>query len=192
MSTLAAEVSVPNDIASLALAAKQAGRRLAILPTAEKDRILLQIADSLERNALAVLAANAEDAALAADLVETGRMSQALYHRLLLSPEKYKAMIDGVKAVAKMPDPAGQVLLRTLLDDGLVLEKVSVPLGLLAVIFEARPDAITQISALAIKSGNAVILKGGREVERTMRAVLDAIHDGIASAQLESSAVGVN
>jgi glutamate-5-semialdehyde dehydrogenase len=80
------------------------------------------------------------------------------------------------------------VLTRTLLDDGLVLEKVSVPLGLLAVIFEARPDAITQISALAIKSGNAVILKGGKEVERTMRAVLEVIHDGLREAGLVDAA----
>ena len=123
-----------------------------------------------------MLAANAEDAAEAAKLVDRGEMSKALYQRLLLSPEKYRGMIEGVRAVAKLDDPAGRVLLRTLLDDGLVLEKVSVPLGLLAIIFEARPDAITQISALAIKSGNAVILKGGREVERTMRAVLEAIH----------------
>jgi glutamate-5-semialdehyde dehydrogenase len=135
-----------------------------------------------------VLAANAEDAAEAAKLVDSGEMSKALYQRLLLSPEKYRGMIDGVKAVAKLSDPAGQVLTRTLLDDGLVLEKVSVPLGLLAVIFEARPDAITQISALAIKSGNAVILKGGKEVERTMRAVLEVIHDGLREAGLVDAA----
>ena len=109
MSSLATEVSASNDVASLAMAAKRAGRKLATLSTAEKDRILLQIADSLERNALAVLAANAEDAAVAADLVESGQMSEALYQRLLLSPEKYKSMIDGVRAVAKLPDPAGQV-----------------------------------------------------------------------------------
>jgi glutamate-5-semialdehyde dehydrogenase len=185
----AAEMSVSTGVASLALAAKQAGRKLATLAAAEKDRILLQIVESLERNALAVLAANEEDAAVAADLVASGGMSQALYQRLLLSPEKYRSMIDGVKAVVRLADPAGQVLLRTLLDDGLILEKVSVPLGLLAIIFEARPDAITQISALAIKSGNAVILKGGKEVELTMRAVLDAIHEGIQSTQLESGVI---
>jgi glutamate-5-semialdehyde dehydrogenase len=183
------DVLTSSDVTELALAAKRAGRRLATLSTAEKDRILLQIAESLERSASTILAANAEDAAVAADLVASGEMSQALYQRLLLTPEKFRAMVEGVRAVAGLSDPAGQVLLRTLLDDGLVLEKVSVPLGLLAIIFEARPDAITQISALAIKSGNAVILKGGREVELTMRAVLDAIHDGIEAAQLESGPI---
>jgi glutamate-5-semialdehyde dehydrogenase len=178
------------DIADLALAAKHAGRRLAVLPTVEKDRALLQIAQSLDRHAEEVLTANAEDAAEAARLVDLGEMSQALYQRLLLTPEKYRGMIEGVRAVAKLDDPSGKVLAKTLLDDGLVLEKISVPLGLLAIIFEARPDAITQISSLAIKSGNAVILKGGREVERTMRSVLAAIHDGLREAgTIDSAAV---
>jgi glutamate-5-semialdehyde dehydrogenase len=183
-----AEVVAAGDVSELALAAKRAGRRLAALSTEEKNQILLQIAESLVRHAAEVLAANAEDAAEAAKLVDCGEMSKALYQRLLLSPEKYRGMVDGVRAVAKLDDPAGRILLRTLLDDGLVLEKVSVPLGLLAIIFEARPDAITQISALAIKSGNAVILKGGREVERTMRAVLEAIHFALRESGLADGA----
>jgi gamma-glutamyl phosphate reductase len=89
-------------------------------------------------------------------------------------------MIEGVRAVRQLPDPSGRILERTILADGLTLEKITVPLGVLAVIFEARPDAITQIGALAIKSGNAVILKGGREVEHTMRAILDAMHFALA------------
>jgi glutamate-5-semialdehyde dehydrogenase len=89
-------------------------------------------------------------------------------------------MIEGVRAVGQLPDPSGRILERTLLADGLTLEKITVPLGVLAVIFEARPDAITQIGALAIKSGNAVILKGGREVEYTMRAILETVHTALA------------
>ena len=81
-------------------------------------------------------------------------------------------MVEGVRSVARLEDPSGRVLARTLLDDGLVLEKVSCPLGVLAVVFEARPDAVTQISALAIKSGNAVILKGGREAARSTAALV--------------------
>ena len=189
MSTAIVELSTTSDVSELAAAAKRAGRKLATLSTAAKDQILLHIAESLEQRAAAVLTANAEDAAAAASLVADGEMSQALYQRLLLSPEKYRGMIEGVRAVARLADPAGRVLLRTLLDDGLVLEKLSVPLGLLAVIFEARPDAITQISALAMKSGNAVILKGGREVERTMRAVLEAVHAGLRESGLVDEAV---
>jgi glutamate-5-semialdehyde dehydrogenase len=193
MSVAIAEVAAASDVSELALAAKRAGRKLASLSTEQKNQILLQIAESLEGRIAEVLSANAEDAAEAERLVNRGEMSKALYQRLLLTPNKYQGMITGVKAVAKLDDPAGRVLLRTLLDDGLVLEKVSVPLGLLAIIFEARPDAITQISALAIKSGNAVILKGGREVERTMRAVLEAIHDGLRESGLvgEASVTGV-
>jgi glutamate-5-semialdehyde dehydrogenase len=188
-----AAVVATANVSELALAAKRAGRKLALLTTEEKNQILLQIAESLDRHVAAVLAANAEDAIEAAKLVDRGEMSKALYQRLLLSPEKYQAMIEGVSAVAKLDDPAGRVLLRTLLDDGLVLERVSVPLGLLAIIFEARPDAITQISALAIKSGNAVILKGGREVERTMRAVLGAIDTALRESGLvdEAAVTGV-
>jgi len=188
-----AEVTASADVTDLALAAKRAGRKLATFSTAQKNQILLQIADSLERYTEEVLRANAEDATEATNLVASGEMSKALYQRLLLSPDKYRGMIEGVKAVAQLPDPAGQVLRRTLLDDGLVLEKVSVPLGLLAIIFEARPDAITQISALAIKSGNAVILKGGKEVERTMRAVLEAIHAALRESGVvdEAAVTGV-
>jgi len=194
MTTEVAELRVSFDtvvdVESLALAAKHAGRKLALLPTAGKDRTLLQIAESLDRHADQVLSANAEDAAEAAKLVDRGDMSNALYQRLLLTSEKYQGMIEGVRAVARLDDPSGKVLAKTLLDDGLVLEKVSVPLGLLAIIFEARPDAITQISSLAIKSGNAVILKGGREVERTMRAVLAAIQDGLREVgTIDSAAV---
>lgn len=188
-----AEISASIGVKELALAAKRAGRKLASLSTAQKNQILLQMADELDRHAGKVLAANVEDAAEAAKRVERGELSSALYQRLLLTPEKYQGMIDGVRAVAKLDDPAGRILLRTLLDDGLVLEKVSVPLGLLAIIFEARPDAITQISALAIKSGNAVILKGGSEVERTMRAVIEAIHVALRESGLvdEAAVTGV-
>jgi glutamate-5-semialdehyde dehydrogenase len=193
MSTAIAEAATSISVDELALAAKRAGRKLASVSTAEKNQILLQIAESLESHAAEVLAANAEDAAEAAKLVDSGEMSKPLYQRLLLTPEKYRGMIDGVRAVAKLDDPAGRVLLRTLLDDGLVLEKASVPLGLLAVIFEARPDAITQIGALAIKSGNAVILKGGREVERTMRAVLETVHTALRESGVvdEAAVTGV-
>ncbi len=181
------------SVKELALAAKRAARKLGPLSTEQKNQILLHIAESLERYSAEVLSANAEDGTEAAKAVDRGEMSKALYQRLLLSPEKYQEMIEGVRAVARLDDPAGRLLLRTLLDDGLVLEKISVPLGLLAIIFEARPDAITQISALAIKSGNAVILKGGREVERTMRTVLAAIHAALSDSELvdEAAVTGV-
>ena len=109
--------------------------------------------------------------------------------RLRLTDEKIHEMAASMRAVAELPDPIGRVLQRTELDSGLVLEKITCPLGLLAVIFEARPDAVTQISALALKSGNAVILKPGREVETTAFALVEVIWKSLASSGLPEDAV---
>ena len=124
-------------------------------------------------------------------MVERGELSQSLYQRLLLSPDKLKGMIAAVRSVAELPDPSNRILARTLLDEGLLLEKVSCPLGLLAIIFESRPDAITQITSLAIKSGNAVILKGGSEVTRTMKATLVAVHAALEGVIPADAVMGV-
>jgi glutamate-5-semialdehyde dehydrogenase len=180
MTTAAAAKVVDTPVVEIARSAKAASRLLSTLPTAAKDEALESIASALEANAATILAANATDVAAAEQLVRSGELSQALFQRLLLSPDKLRVMIEGVRAVRQLPDPSGRILDRTLLADGLTLEKITVPLGVLAVIFEARPDAITQISALAIKSGNAVILKGGHEVELTMRAILDTMHTALA------------
>jgi len=180
MTTAAAAKVVDTPVVEIARSAKAASRLLSTLPTAAKDEALESIASALEANAATILAANATDVAAAEQLVRSGELSQALFQRLLLSPDKLRVMIEGVRAVRQLPDPSGRILDRTLLADGLTLEKITVPLGVLAVIFEARPDAITQISALAIKSGNAVILKGGHEVEHTMRAILDTMHTALA------------
>ena len=181
--------AVETPVSEIARSAKAASRVLAALPTAARDQALEAIAAALEANSTAILAANAADVAAAEPLVLAGELSQSLFQRLLLSPEKLRVMIEGVRAVRQLPDPSGRILARTLLADGLTLEKITVPLGVLAVIFEARPDAITQIAALAIKSGNAVILKGGREVEHTMHAILDAIHAALATTRVPTGAV---
>jgi glutamate-5-semialdehyde dehydrogenase len=169
-------------VAELARKAKQAGRKLAALPAAAKDAALTRIADALLRERDAILKANADDVSQAREQVARGEMTRALFDRLVLSPEKLADMVRGVLNVRDLPDPAWRVVERTLLDEGLELRKVTCPLGVLAVIFESRPDAVTQISALAIKSGNAVILKGGKEVERTMAALVAAIHHALAES----------
>ena len=169
-----------GNVERLAREAKGAARRLASVGTEAKDRALAAVAARLEAEASAILAANALDVRDASALVAAGELSRPMLDRLRLDPGKLAGMAEGVRAVARLDDPSGRVLSRTLLDDGLVLEKVSRPLGLLAVIFESRPDAVTQISALALKSGNAVILKGGREAERTTAAVVAAIGRGLA------------
>jgi len=181
--------SLPNPAVAVARGARAASRRLSPLPAAAKDLALESIARRVEAEAGAILAANAADVSEAETLVARGEMAEALLARLKLDPAKLTAMADAVRAVARLEDPAGRVLSRTLLDDGLLLEKVTCPLGVLAVVFESRPDAVTQISALAVKSGNAVILKGGRESARSAAALVAAVRAGLAEAGLPEDAV---
>ncbi len=176
-------------VRALAQAAKQAARCIASASIDQRDQALEKIACALERAAPEILAANAQDTAEAEAALGCGESSKALVDRLKLSPHKLQSMIEGVRAVIALPDPIGRVLDRTELDSGLELEKVSCPLGLLAVIFEARPEAITQIASLAIKSANAVILKPGREVERTARVVVDHIRAALRSLALPEALV---
>lgn len=176
-------------VRALAQAAKQAARCIASASVEQRNQALEEIARALERSAPEILEANAQDVAEAKPAFERGELSKALLDRLKLSAEKLQAMIEGVRAVIALPDPIGRVLDRVELDSGLELEKVSCPLGLLAVIFEARPDAVTQITSLAIKSANSVILKPGREVERTARVMVETIRAALRSQSIPEASV---
>jgi glutamate-5-semialdehyde dehydrogenase len=176
-------------VRALAQAAKQAARCVASSSMELRNQVLQDVARALEHSAPEILAANAQDVAEAEPALRRGELSKALIDRLKLSPQKLQSMIDGVRAVVALPDPIGRVLDRIELDEGLELEKVSCPLGLLAVIFEARPDAVTQIGALAIKSANAVILKPGREVERTARVIVENIRAALRSQAIPEALV---
>lgn len=168
-----------DDMVRVAQAARIAARKLAVATTERKDAALMAIANSLAAQAPEILAANQADVLEAQELVAAGKLARPLLDRLKLNESKLTDMINGVRAVAGLADPAGQILARTKLDGNLILEKVSCPLGVLAIIFESRPDAVTQISALALKSGNAVILKGGREAARSTAALVKAIKAGL-------------
>ena len=162
----------------VASAARIAAQRLAVLPLETKNRALLAVADGIEANRTAILEANRADVFQLRSTFEeipssSACSSRSLLDRLVLDERRVAAMAAGVRAVAALPDPVGRVLARTLLDDGLVLEKVTVPIGVLLVVFESRPDAVPQIASLALKSGNAAILKGGRESARSTAAILD-------------------
>jgi len=165
----------------IARRARLAARKLAVVPARTKEDFLRKMADGLERDREAILNANAADLEAARAAFEEGFLSRSVLDRLSVDDVKLRAMADGVRAVAELPDPSGRVLSRTLLDDGLVLEKVTCPLGVLLVIFESRPDAVTQIGSLALKSGNAAILKGGRESARSTAALLDVFVKALAS-----------
>ena len=179
------------SVKRLAELGKQASRRLATVPSEKRSAAIREAADAIERAGPRLLEANAEDLAEASQLLASGEISAATFERLRLTDNKIDEMARSMRAVADLPDPVGRVLQRTELDNGLVLEKITCPLGVLAVIFEARPDAVTQISSLALKSGNAVILKPGREVEETALALVEVICQSLTRSGLPEEAIGV-
>jgi glutamate-5-semialdehyde dehydrogenase len=173
------------DLKTLAQQTRSAARRLATLSGEARNRAVEAIALALEAAAPEILAANAADCAAA--LAEG--LAKPLYGRLKLDEPKLRGVIAGVRDVARLADPVGQVQLHRELDTGLVLKRVTCPLGVLGVIFESRPDALVQIASLAIKSGNGVILKGGREAVRSCEALTTAIHQGLRSVDLDPAVV---
>lgn len=167
------------SVRALAVRAKDASRLVATATDDARRAALERIARAVEAHAEAALRANAADVAVAEAMVASGELSPASMQRLHLSRQKLAEMAAQVRAVAALPDPCGRVLERTLLDEGLTLERVSCPLGVIAAVIEARPDAVTQIAALALRSGNAVVLKVGREATRSARALVAAIHEAL-------------
>jgi glutamate-5-semialdehyde dehydrogenase len=159
------------DLASLAHSAREASRKLAILSNEIRKAALLGIADALEGNAEHILEANAKDCAAAEKLVSNGEMTQALYARLRIKASGVSEMAARVREVANLPDPLGRRLAATELDEGLILHKETCPLGVIAVVFEARPDVVPQVASLALKSGNAVLLKGGAEAAKSNECI---------------------
>ena len=189
----AAAVSLPKHPLStraVAEAAKTAARVLAPLDEAARNAALEAMAKAIEGVSAELLAANAEDSC-ADSCAEGESLSAAVLARLKLDEAKLREMVEQVRSVAALPDPLGRILDAIELDEALNLTKVSVPLGVLAVIFEARPDAVTQIAALAIKSGNAVILKPGKEVERTARVLVQVLREALVEQGLPADAVSL-
>ncbi|MEH2922661.1 glutamate-5-semialdehyde dehydrogenase [Samsonia erythrinae] len=166
-------------------AAKAASYQLAVLRTAQKDRALLTIADLLEAESAAILAANALDLA---DARQNG-MSEALLDRLLLTPERLSAIASDVRQVCRLTDPVGQVIDGNMLDNGLKLERRRVPLGVVGVIYEARPNVTIDVASLCLKTGNAVILRGGKETYRTNAATVKVIQQALSQCGLPAAAV---
>ena len=163
------------DFKEIAINAKKAFDEVSGVTEVQKNSALQKIAEHLKENSDGIFEANRSDLMAAKKLVETGELNQSTFNRLKLDGNKMRDMIQGVLDIAKLPDPSGKVLLRRELDDGLILEKISCPIGVLGIIFEARPDVISQICSLAIKSGNVVILKGGKEAINTNKAIFEVI-----------------
>ncbi|GLC26429.1 glutamate-5-semialdehyde dehydrogenase [Roseisolibacter agri] len=169
-------MTAADEVRALALAAKAASRVVAALPSEVRRHAVLSLADALLASRDAILAANAADVVDAREAVAAGEMSAATLQRLTLDARKLSEVAVQLREVAAQDEPVGRVRERTLLDDGLELRRVTCPIGVVAAVFEARPDAVTQIVALALRSANAVVLKPGREVRRTARAIVDAMH----------------
>jgi glutamate-5-semialdehyde dehydrogenase len=164
---------------------RQAARELGVLSGAERDQAIAAIAKSLEMAIPEILRANELDCQAA----QGEGISKPLYDRLKLSESKLKSTITGVWDVQKLADPLGEITIHRELDRGLVLKRMSCPLGVLGVIFEARPEALIQITSLAIKSGNGVILKGGKEAIRSCQILVEVIKKGLAKTKVNADAI---
>ncbi len=177
--------SPSKELVQRAFEVRQAASTLSLTSDSQRQMALNSIATSLESNSTKIVAANAEDISRS---TKEG-LSESLLSRLQLSEKKLKLAIEGVKKVSLLPDPIGSRQLHRKLAEGLLLERLTVPLGVLGVIFEARPDALIQIASLAIRSGNSAILKGGAEAKLTNQVVAKAIQSGLDHVDFDSSSI---
>ena len=169
-------------------AARSAKGALALASNAARNTALLGMADALceAQNQAAILAANAEDMAAA-----KGHISDVMLDRLALTKQRIEAMAQGIREVAALPDPVGKVLRRVERPNGLVIEKTAVPMGVIAIIYESRPNVTSDAAALAIKSGNACILRCGKEAWRSANAIVKALRQGLVENGLPETAVSL-
>lgn len=163
------------DFTKIAKNAKLASLEIADLSDEIKNRALVKVADKIEAQREIIFEANKLDLKQAEELVESGEITKSTFNRLKLDENKLRDMVKGIRDIANLPNPINKKLFVRELDKDLTLYKVSCPIGVLGIIFEARPDVISQISALAIKSSNAVILKGGKEAINTNKAIMSVI-----------------
>ncbi len=157
---------------------------MAAADTATKNRALLAMADALEARCDDILAANALDLEAA-----RGTISEVMLDRLALSPDRIAGMAAGLREVAELPDPVGAVLSRVERPNGLVIEKTAVPMGVIAIIYESRPNVTSDAAALALKAGSACVLRGGKEAHRSAAAIVAALKEGLSTAGLSPDAL---
>lgn len=169
----------------MGIAAKAASWQLALLSSREKNQVLEQIADYLEAQTDDILRANAEDLAEA----RANGLSEAMLDRLALTPARLSGIASDVRQVCNLADPVGQVIDGGLLDSGLRIERRRVPLGVIGVIYEARPNVTVDVASLCLKTGNAAILRGGKETWRTNAATVKVIQQALQECGLPAAAV---
>ena len=166
--------------------AKKATRALSLLSTEEKNQVLLAMADALVADSDAILAANAAD-------IEgvKGTMNDVMIDRLRLTRERISAMAEGIRDVVKLPDPVGKITDRFTRPNGIEVSKMRVPMGVVAIIYESRPNVTSDAAALALKSGNVCVLRGGKEAYRSSTAIVKALKKGLASLGLPATFVNI-
>lgn len=176
-----------TDVATLARAARTAARQLAVLDRAHKDAALHAMADALAAAADDVLAANASDVQRARD----GGTSEALIDRLMLNPSRIDGMVAGLRSLANLPDPIGEVVRGWQLANGVHIDQVRVPLGVIGIIYEARPNVTADAAGICLKSGNASLLRGSSSAVDSNRAIVVALRAGLEAAGLPADAVAL-
>ena len=166
--------------------AKAAKTEIARLTTEQKNAALHAMADALTVNEPEILSANALDLEAA-----KGTVSDVMLDRLLLTPARIAGMAEGIRQVAALPDPVGRILEEYTRSDGLLIQKTAVPMGVIAIIYESRPNVTSDAAALALKSGNVCVLRGGKEAFRSANAIVNALKKGLASLGITENAVNL-
>ncbi len=168
----------------LLLQANAAKGAMALADTQTKNQALLAMADALMAHECDILAANALDLEAA-----RGTISEVMLDRLALSPQRIAGMAQGIREVAALPDPVGEVRARVERPNGLIIEKTAVPMGVIAIIYESRPNVTSDAAALALKAGSACVLRSGKEAHRSAQAIVAALKEGLAKAGLPADAL---
>ncbi len=167
--------------------AREASGKLALLSTEEKNRALLSMADALETNTEKILVANQEDLAAA----EKNCMNSVMLDRLRLSEERIAGMAKGIREVVELSDPVGKVIDTVIRPNGLMIRKVRVPIGVVAIIYESRPNVTSDAAALSLKSGNVCVLRGGKDAFRTSSVIVEAMQEGLAAIGLPKTLINM-
>jgi glutamate-5-semialdehyde dehydrogenase len=175
-----------EPLTEVLLAAKKASTVLTSLSAADRQSVIEAMATNIERRAEEILSANKHDLKRAEKMLEDGEISQSMVDRLKLDEHKLRSVVTGVRQVASLPDPVGSINLARELDEGLKLYQVTAPIGVIAVIFESRPDVLPQIASLAIRSANVAVLKGGKEARYTLTVLFECLQAALGAKGLPS------
>ena len=176
-----------SGVRDLALRAKAASRRLAVVSTDEKNALLLSMAEELTARKKEILEANRKDV----EAGKTAGLTGALLDRLELTEKRFADMVEGVRQVARLPDPVGEVVRKWKRPNGLEIQKVRVPIGLIGIIYESRPNVTVDSAVLCLKTGNAVLLRGGREARHSNRALALALGEGARKKKIPAEVVAL-